>query len=375
MVHRIETLIVGAGPAGLAVAGRLRHLSLPFHIIDGSPEGTSSWNQHYDRVHLHTVKRFSHLPYMPFPASYPQYVPRDLFVTYLQDYARTFEIQPSWDTRATSVRKEGNAWMVATSSKVVYVAQQVVICTGVNREPVHPEWPGLPAFPGKVVHSRGYRNPTPFQNQRVLVVGMGNTGAEIALDLWEHGIEVALSVRGPVNIVRRDTFGRPVQETSILLGKLPSWVSNPIGRWLSKMTVGDLSPYGLMRPEMAPAEQLRLTGKTPVIDVGTIDQIKQGNIMVFPGIKDLEETLVCFSDGRRQAFDVLILATGYRPSLEDIVEDVTPALDERGVPKALWAEDLPGLYFLGFGVYGTGILHHIQRDSAKIAEDIQQLTS
>lgn len=367
-----ETLIIGAGPAGLAIAGRMRKKGLPFHIIEAADKAGNSWHEHYERVHLHTIKQYSHLPHLPFPASAPRYVPRQQVADYLGNYAEHFDIQPEFNQTVSSARKTDSGWEVHTATGSAFTCGNLIMCTGVNRKPVLPVWPGKESFPGDMIHSKAYRNAKPYQGEKVLVVGMGNTGAEIALDLCEQGVEVALSVRGSVNIVLRDTLGNPIQRTSMMLGKLPVSIGDPIGRFLAKLTVGDLSKYGLHRRDMAPSKQLRTLGKTPVIDVGTVKQIKKGKIKVFPGIRSSEEKTLQFADGQEASFDAIVLATGYTASVTDVVDGIEPMLNEHGNPTGLWSDQFPGLYFLGFDPYSSGILLGIYRDSEKIVEHLTQ---
>ena len=158
----------------------------------------------------------------------------------------------------------------------------VVVATVANAQPRRPALPGEEVYAGTVLHSHTYRDATPFAGQRVLVVGMGNTGAEIALDLCEAGVRVALSVRSAVNIVHRDVLGRPTQRTSILLGRLPPRWGHTLTAWLRDLTVGDLSRWGLRTPGTSPLAQLREEGRTPVIDVGTLARIRRGDIRGWP---------------------------------------------------------------------------------------------
>lgn len=367
-----ETLIVGAGPAGLAIAGRMRKKGLPFHLIEAADKVGNSWHNHYERVHLHTLKQYSHLPHLSFPAKTPRYVPRQQVAKYLGDYADHFDIQPEFQQKVSSAKKTETDWHVTTATGTEFSCNNLVMCTGVNRKPVIPTWSGQESFPGEITHSKEYKNSDPYKGKKVLVVGMGNTGAEIALDLCEQDIEASISVRGSVNIVLRDTLGNPIQRTSMMLAKLPTSIGDPIGRFLAKLTVGDLSKYGLHRPDMAPAKQLRTFGKTPVIDVGTIKQIKKGKLKVFPGINSLDQKTIRFSDGKEEEFDAIILATGYTASVTDVVDGIEPMLNEHGNPRSLWAEQFPGLYFLGFDPYSNGILHGINQDSGKIVEHLIQ---
>ncbi len=216
--------------------------------------------------------------------------------------------------------------------------------------------------------SQEYRTGEPFAGRRVLVVGMGNTGAEIALDLAEHGAQASLSVRGPVNIVRRDTLGRPVQLTSLLLDRLPHRLGDAIGSALQSLTVGDLARFGLGRPAVPPARQLRETGQTPVIDVGTLALIKAGTIAVLPPVERFEADRVVFTDGSGQAFDEIVLATGYQPAMDELLADADGLLDSRGLPPLVGTSMHEGLYFLGFNAYAAGgLLRTIRLDAPKVA--------
>ncbi|SOD81751.1 flavin-containing monooxygenase [Spirosoma fluviale] len=372
----MHTLIIGAGPAGLAIAGQLAHRKLPFTVLEASEHSGVAWRNHYDRLHLHTVKEHSALPHFPFPADYPTYVSRLQFVDYLERYAEHFDIKPFFNQKVIGIRQNPaiKTWEVQTETDR-FTADRVVVATGYNRVPNQPQLPGQRDFRGIVWHSVDYRNGAPFRNENVLIVGMGNTGAELALDLLEHQAKPFISVRGPVNIVRRDTFGKPTQPTAIFLSKFPNWFFDFMAGLSQRLTVGDLSAYGLGKPKHSSSFDTR-RGKIPVIDVGTLDQIKAGNITVLPGIERINRKTVTFTDGRELPFDAIILATGYRPGLSTVLGDTVSekVLNERGYPKKLWFSepDLRGLYFLGFTIPITGVLYHLNLDSEKLAKHIAE---
>lgn len=366
-------LIIGAGPAGLGIAGRLRKAGIDFEIIEKSNHVGNAWHHHYDRLHLHTVKQLSNLPHLPFPEAYPLYVPREQLVTYFDKYAETFEIRPHFGQTVKSVEKVDEQWITLTENGTQYQSQNVIIATGVNRIPNIPSWEGQSKFKGTITHARNYKNATPYIGKKVLVIGMGNTGAELALDLSENNCETYISVRGPVSIVPRDLNGRPVQLTSIQLSKIPFGIGDWLGNFIRSIYLGDLSKYGLQTPKLSPAKQLKVTGKTPVVDIGTVNQIKAGKIMVKPEIQNFTSNGVQFKDGTQQELDAVVLATGYKANVEDFIKDTTNLLNQDNLPKqAIFEGKNKGLYFIGFDNYKLGgILGIIQSESQLILDHIQ----
>ena len=362
-------IIIGAGPAGLAVAGRMKQNNVPFRILEQSQNIANSWHQHYDRLHLHTIKSLSHLPGMKFPSDYPTYVPRKKLIEYYQGYTKHFNIEPDLDMEVISVKRNEDVWHVKTNKESL-IAKSVIFATGINRKPFCPNWPGKEKFEGTILHSSKYKNPNPFNAKKVLVIGMGNTGAEIAFDLSENNVETYLSVRSPVNIVPRDINGNPVQSTSKILAKLP--FGNWIGKKVAELVIGDLSSYGLEMSKDYPVKQLMETGKTPIIDIGTVKNIKNGKIKILPDLKSFKKNKICFIDEREMPFDAVILATGYRAGLEDFIINAKELFDDNHYPKSPIATGkFKGLYFVGFDNYKLGgVLGTILTDSRTVVEEI-----
>lgn len=373
-----DIVVVGAGPAGLATAACLVQRGHSPLVFDRAQDVASSWRHHYERLHLHTVKSHSALPGMPFPDDAPRYVPRQGVVDYLSAYARHHGIEPELGQNVKAIEPRqgpGAPWQVLLAGGRTVSANHVVVATGANRQPRIPRLPGEDVFQGRLLHSRSYRNAAPFAGQRVLVVGMGNTGAEIALDLVEHGVRTAISVRSPVNIVRRDVLGRPTQLSSIMLSKLPTPVGDAIALLLRNLTVGDLRRHGLPFSRTSPLRQLREEGKTPMIDIGTVQRIQAGDIQVYPGIQRLTPGGVRFSDGIEHPFDTVLLATGYDAALDDLFPYTRLPLDARGMPAEVSGHGaLEGLHFVGFDVRQPGgLLRAIAQQAQVVAERISTL--
>jgi indole-3-pyruvate monooxygenase len=370
--EEVATVIVGAGPAGLAVGACLRRAALPFVILDHGAAVGSSWRGRYRRLHLHTAKEYSGLPYLPFPRQHPRYPSREQVIEYLELYSRHFELVPRLGQAVQAVRHaDGGRWLTITRDGPLESAQ-VVLCTGKSGLPVRPRWPGLETFRGEILHSAQYDSGERFAGKRVLVVGLGNSGAEIAVDLVEHGATVELSVRSPINIVPRDILGMPVQRSTILMRFLPLFLRDAIARLVSRLYFGDLRALGLRRSAQGPISQIVRRGRIPVIDVGTVALLRAGKLRVLPDITRFEGEAVHFSAGEPRPFDALVLATGYRPAVASLLPDDPGATDDEGSPSAVVYPPRPGLYFVGYDNPPTGLLRQIAIESRRVTARIAQ---
>ncbi|GAC1404622.1 MAG: NAD(P)/FAD-dependent oxidoreductase [Chloroflexota bacterium] len=369
-VTTIDTVIVGAGPAGLAVGACLARAGMPCMILEGADCVGSSWHGQYHRLHLHTVGRFSALPYGPFPKSFPRYPSRLGVIEYLEGYARQHCPTARFGEAVLSAQRADDRWEVETA-EYRYHSRNLVIATGYNARPHLPQWPHMSSFSGTILHSSSYRNGLPFAGKRVLVVGLGNSGGEICIDLVEHGAFPSLAVRGGVNIVPRDPFGIPIQVLSILTGSLSPKLTDALMRPVWRHLVGDLRPYGLAPSDRGPLEEVAARGRIPVIDVGTVSVIRDGRLRAFGNVARFEAGGVVFEDGRTELFDAVILATGYRCGLESFLVDAAGVTDGRGYPLVSGGRtSLPGLYFCGFRNVATGLLRQISREARQISREI-----
>jgi cation diffusion facilitator CzcD-associated flavoprotein CzcO len=245
-----------------------------------------------------------------------------------------------------------------------------VVATGLNRVANPDRLPDQEQFRGALVHSAAYRNGDAFAGRRVLVVGAGNTGAEIALDLAERGAKPTLALRNPVNVVPRDFLGMPTQLTSIRIRWLPLWLADAIGRLVSRLAFGNLRRLGFARPALGPLSAIKLRRRIPLIDVGTIAAIKRGEIAVKPAVAHFTATGAAFADGSVAAFDAAVLATGYRPALADFI-DVPGVLDDAGQPRDWRGGGAhPNLFFAGYDQPATGLLRQIAIEAGAIAAAI-----
>jgi cation diffusion facilitator CzcD-associated flavoprotein CzcO len=270
------------------------------------------------------------------------------------------------------VRRDGRTWL-AEAGENSRSAPIVVVATGWADYPHAPTWPGIDKFGGPVLHSSAYRNPAPFADKRVLVIGYGNSGAEIALDLAEAGIDVTLSVRSPVNIVPRELFGLPILVFPIAEQWLPPRVADMINAPLLRVAIGSIEKLGLKRSPKGPLQSIEEDGRVPLIDIGTLDAIRAGRIKLRGDVARLEPKTVVFAKSSSEPFDALILATGFRPDLRPLLPDAKDVLNATGAPLVSGrATAQPGLFFCGAIPSSVGQFRQIAAEATRIADAVQR---
>jgi hypothetical protein len=364
-------IVVGGGASGLSAAGALARRGIASVVLEQDAAVGGTWARRYDRLHLHTMRQFSGLAHFPIPKRYPRYLSRSQFVEYLNEYVRHLGLNVVTRATVSRIRRRDGAWQIETPDDsspdrgraAAYASRVVVIATGQYREPVIPSWPGR-----ERAHSITYRNAAAFTGQRVLVVGAGNSGAEIATDLAEGGASfVALSVRTPPPIVPRDPFGLPVQRTSILLSALPPAIADRVGGTTARLALGDLTRHGMPAADFTPYRKRHV----PLIDVGFVAALKRGAIAIRRAVESLAPESVTFVDGTSEKFDTIVAATGFTTGLGSLVD---PALLNHDYePTGRAGDPTPAaLYFVGFTHSLRGHLFEANRASRRLARNVER---
>ncbi len=371
-MEKRDAAVIGAGPAGLAVAAALRKRGVDTVVLDRATQVGASWRGHYDRLHLHTIRSLSGLPGLRMPRSYGRWVSRDHVIEYLERYAEHHSLDLMLGTDVRGIARGEGGWVLDTSAGEIE-ATSVVVATGYNNTPFLPEYPGRDGFEGELVHASKYRNPEPYRGRDVLVVGSGNTGAEIAVDLVEGGARrVRLAVRTPPNIVRRQVGLTPNQVMAVGLRRMPPRLVDSIVRLAQRVTVGDLSKYGLTKPSRGVYTRVIEDDVIPIIDVGLIAAVKAGQVEIVPALLGFEGPDVILAGKQRIKPDAVIVATGYRRGLDGLVGPLG-VVDERGKPTVSGkktAPEAPDLYFTGFTNPISGMFRELKIDARRIARAI-----
>ncbi len=367
-----DVLVVGAGPAGLAVAACLRRRGVDVLVVDRGSAVGDSWRRRYDRLHLHTPRVQSALPGLRIPRRYGRWVAKDDVAAYLARYADHHGIAPRFGTGVQRLDRDGDGWTAHTGRGPLR-ARQAVVATGYNQAPVAPDWPGQESFGGHLIHASAYANAEKYRDRDVLVVGAGNTGAEIAADLAEGGAaRVWVAVRTPPNVVPRQLGPIPTTLLAISMDFSPARLADPLNRALQRVFVGDLTRYGLPAPRAGVVSQMRATGVTPTIDVGLIAELRAGRVTPVAALTRFDGDEAVLADGTRLAPDAVIAATGYTTGLAPMVGHLG-VLDDRCRPLTSAARtrpDAPGLRFVGLTNPLKGLLFQINLDARATARAI-----
>ncbi|ESW35047.1 hypothetical protein PHAVU_001G202100 [Phaseolus vulgaris] len=370
-----RVIVVGAGPSGLSAAACFTKHSIPYIILEREDCFASLWKKYsYDRLHLHLSKHFCQLPHKPFPPSFPQHVPKNQFLQYLDDYVSHFAIAPLYRRTVELAQYDDSRrfWKVEArngdSGEVEkYCGRFLVVATGETSDPFVPEVEGLSSFPGKVIHSTRFSSGKEFKDKHVLVVGSGNSGMEIALDLINHGAKTSILVRSPVHFVSRGM----VRLGLFLLKYLSLSSVDSLMVMLSTMVYGDVTKYGVRRPNEGPFYMKVEHGKYPVIDVGTYKKIKTQELKVLAAeIESVRGKDVLFKSGELHTFDSIVFCTGFKRSTTKWLKGDDYLLNDDGLPKPSYPihwKGNNGLYCVGLsrrGLYGAAA------DAENIANDI-----
>jgi cation diffusion facilitator CzcD-associated flavoprotein CzcO len=363
---------VGAGPAGLATAAMLGRAGISSIIVEKRGAPGATWREHYERLHLHTVRRLSGLPGMAIPRSAGRWVSKEDLANYLETYARRHRLEVRTWTEVFRIGRSDRQWLLETSEGPM-LAELVVVATGFNREPVIPSWPGREGFTGELIHSSRYRNARPYIGRDVLVVGTGNSGAEIAVDLAEGGARrVWLSFRTPPNILRREVGGVPTQAIGILMRRLPVPLVDGLTAVVQRATIPDLGEFGLPRPSRGMYRRLLEDDLIPVLDVGLIEAVRRRDVTPVAALTAFVGAEVVLEDDRRLRPHAVVAATGFRRGLEPLVGELG-VLGPGGRPVVHGGQthpNAPGLYFIGYTNPLSGNLRELGIDAKRIARAI-----
>jgi putative flavoprotein involved in K+ transport len=358
MAERHEAAVIGAGPAGLAAARELQRRGVDTVVLERGDRPGHCWARLYDSLRLHTGRHLSTLPGMRFPRGTPLFPARDDFVAYLAAYAERHVGAIRTGADVARARHDAGGWTLGLRAGHAIRARALVIATGIISNPAVPDIAGRDGFRGDVLHSVDYRRPGPFAGRRVLVVGVGNSGGEIASELAAAGVDTSIAVRSGNNVVPLTLAGVPIQYLSVAMRALPRRAQETVAEVVRRAQERRRGPPVLPRPPHSPLDQI------PLIGFSLVDAIRAGRVTVRPGLDRFTRTGVRFSDGAEGDFDAVILATGFRPALGVLAGRVRT--DGRGFAlrrDRVASADVPDLFLIGHNYDAAGGIRNIARDA------------
>ncbi|MCI4678018.1 NAD(P)/FAD-dependent oxidoreductase [Rhodoblastus acidophilus] len=338
-------LIIGGGQGGIALAARLRQLDVPTIVIDKHERPGDQWRKRYKSLCLHDPVWYDHLPYLPFPANWPVFAPKDKIADWLEMYAKVMEINywPSTECVKCSYDEAAQEWTVTVrreGRELVLKPKQLVLATGMSGKPNLPKFPGMDIFKGEQQHSSQHPGPDAYRGKKVVVVGGNNSAHDICAALWEGGADVTMVQRSSTHIVKSESL------TEIGLGDLYSERAVEAGMTTKKADLTFASmPYKIMNQFQIPVyDQIRerdadfykrlesagfmldfgddgsglfmkylRRGSGYYIDVGACDLVADGRIKLKSGVNvaRLTENAVVLTDGTELPADLVVYATGF----------------------------------------------------------------
>ncbi|MDW8470468.1 NAD(P)/FAD-dependent oxidoreductase [Streptomyces scabiei] len=347
--HQDDTCVIGAGPAGLAVARALAERDLPYTHIERHTGPGGLWDidnpgsPMYESAHFISSRTLSGFGGYPMPDHFADYPPHRQILSYLTSFADAYGLRDriEFGTEVRGVDKTADGrWTVTRTDGRTSTHRQVVVCTGAQWHPNVPEIPGR--FSGEIRHTVTYRGSVELRGKRVLVVGAGNSGLDIACDAARSADHAAISMRRGYWFIPKHLFGRPVDTIAAGGPHLPMWLQQKLFGGLLRLLNGDPRRLGLQKPDH------KLFETHPALNSQLIHHLQHGDITARPGIADTEGRTVRFTDGTSDEFDLILLATGY-------VHRVPVA------QKYFGDEQHPDLYLSSFsreheGLFGVGFV-------------------
>lgn len=380
-----DVAVIGAGPAGLSAAYELKRMGLDPLVLEKTTAVGDVWRNHYDGVRVNTGRFFSQLPGNPFPRSAGGWPSRDEVVQVLETFPERggFKVRTGINIGKVAYDRQRDTWLISSQDGETFESRAVVVATGCACIPVIPKWEGMETFSGEIIHSSKFKNARIYAGKNVLVVGSGNSAAEIASRLAEYAKSVTLSARTSPHILPKSVFGIPLVGIGVATRALPvAWVDSLLYA-LRRLFIGDLTSHGLPFPASRVSQQFARTQVVPILYYPFVEDIRAGRIRVVGPIRKISrQTIHAFhsveAQSREQAketilsVDAIVAGTGFRTGIAELVE-VPGITTLEGRPAVLGDQefpDAPRLYFIGQLNPLSGQLREIRLEAGRIAKRI-----
>jgi dimethylaniline monooxygenase (N-oxide forming) len=377
----LRACVIGAGSSGITAVKALADRGIPFDCFEASDQVGGNWvfgnrngmSSSYSTLHINTSRERMEYADYPMPASYPDFPRHDQIARYFDDYVEHFRLREriTFDTSVEHARQlEGGGWEVTISGEGAAGGREVrrydvlLVANGHHWNPRWPEPPIPGSFDGAQIHAHDYKEPSQLAGRRVVVVGMGNSAMDIAVDASYHALSTTLVARRGVHVVPKYILGRPL-DAGVRPSRVPfTWLLRGM-QVVTRLTVGPMDRYGLPRPDH------RLGQAHPTVSSRILDRLAHGAIEVKPEIAELAGERVRYADGSEEAADLIVYCTGYKISFPFLDERLVSAPENRLVLyKRVFLPEHPGLYLIGFVQPWGAIMPIAELQSRLVAEHL-----
>jgi cation diffusion facilitator CzcD-associated flavoprotein CzcO len=368
-----KVCVVGAGPSGLIMARQLLRAGVPFDLYEKHTDVGGIWDPEnpgspvYDSAHFISSKHTSYFYGYPMPDSYPDYPSWRQLRDYIRSFARAYGLYDhiTFGTAVQAARPAGGGWLVRAGGQDRRY-RALIAAPGVTWHPHRPDYPGLDHFAGQARHSVSYRHPDEFRGRRVLIVGGGNSGADIACDAARNADAAFFSVRRGYRYIPKHVFGVPLDVFINEGGAPPPGVTVPEDpSALIDALVGDLTRYGL------PAPDHDALASHPIVNTQIIHHLSHGDITAKPDVARFTPGGAVFADGTEEEVDSVIFATGYDYRIPFVDESLFRW--RQGHPQLylnVFSRETDGLYVLGFVEFADAAYHRFDEMAQLVAIDL-----
>ncbi len=362
----LDVAVIGAGHAGLCVVEALRRRGIDATVFDDAARLGDVWRRRYDALILNTRRDPSSIPGVDVPETMGQWPGKEEWADHIEHAADILGVERIVE-RINSIRRLDDVWELSSHTGV-HCSRVVVVATGRNHRPVVPPWPGIDDSPIELLHAASFRRPDQFVGRRLLVVGAGNSGVEIAHLCSAAGIRTTISIERRPVFARREFLGTDLTSAAQRASHLPDRLVDLAGRILQFLLFGRLRKYRLGPPEMRLSNVAEASGAS--LDSGFVADVKAGRIDVVDAVDRFDGSDVVTRSGTRIAVDVVIAATGYSPALDPLMPSEARVAGWPRAKEAPWMS-APDLYTAGLNPATLTAFHpDFISEADEIAQDI-----
>jgi hypothetical protein len=358
--YQDKFLVIGAGFSGLGMAAAMQRSGIPFDIVEANDDVGGNWyNGVYETVHIISSRKTTEYKDFPMPSDWPDFPSGAQMISYLRSYADHYNLKEKtlFNTKVSRVTKaDDDRWRVTLSNGESRVYRGVVVCSGHHWDRRMPQYPG--EFSGQMIHSKDFKSNSQLQGKRVLVIGGGNSACDVAVEAGRVGVSSSISLRRGYWFLPKTLLGKPMVE--IFQPWMPIWFQRGLLRAAVRVTIGEYKDYGLPQPDH------KLYEHHPTVNSELLYALRHGRVKPRPDIARFDGEFVEFIDGTREAFDLIVAATGFHMSVPFVDGDVF--LYKDNVPQLI-ASCIPihhkNIFFFGFSQprYGAGPLISLGAES------------